>query len=222
MAERPDAPGKSASAVVGKPGGRAASHDGRVVIDFPPDAVVEDVTVSITRRATKEVLPPDPETGETAARPITDVIVHGGAHTIVDITFSDSSITATDGHPFWDVTTGAFTNAIDLRPDDRVLTATGGTVAVVGIDAYETQTTVYNLTVDDIHTYYAGDTPVLVHNSCGDEVAHLLARVDEIHGALGHPAAMHGRVTALDLPPIFGPRIMRVRPGLTAARAGVS
>lgn len=27
--------------------------------------------------------------------------------------------------------------------------------------------TVYNLTIDGIHTYYAGTTPTLVHNSCG-------------------------------------------------------
>jgi hypothetical protein len=43
-----------------------------------------------------------------------------------------------------------------------------------------------------------------------------IAVADE-HGMIVHTENYRG-----DLPPIFGPRIMRVRPGLTAARAGVS
>ena len=48
-----------------------------------------------------------------------------------------------------------------LRTDD------GATVIVTATRQYAQHARTYNLTVDDLHTYYvlAGETPVLVHNS---------------------------------------------------------
>lgn len=48
-----------------------------------------------------------------------------------------------------------------LRTDE------GDTVVVTGNRAYDDHVRTYNLTVDDLHTFYvlAGDVPVLVHNS---------------------------------------------------------
>jgi RHS repeat-associated protein len=116
----------------------------------------------------ERVLATDPETGETAARPVTKLIRHGGKHTMVDVGLADgSTISATDHHPFWDATTGEFTYAIDLRPGHQVRQVDGTLLAVAAIRVYDQDLTAYNLTVDGIHTYYAGTTPVLVHNSCG-------------------------------------------------------
>jgi RHS repeat-associated protein len=116
-----------------------------------------------------KVLATDPETGQTAARPVTKLIVHSGKHTMVDVHLADgSTITATDRHPFWDATTGEFTYAIDLRPGDKVREIDGTLLAVSATRVYDEDVTAYNLTVDGIHTYYAGTTPVLVHNSCGE------------------------------------------------------
>lgn len=56
-----------------------------------------------------------------------------------------------------------------LDPGDLLFAADGRPVRVAGLRAGPGSTqAAYNLTVDDIHTYYvlAGDTPVLVHNSC--------------------------------------------------------
>jgi Pretoxin HINT domain len=114
------------------------------------------------------VLATDPETGETAARPVTRLIRHGGKHTMVDVGLADgSTISATDHHPFWDATTGEFTYAIDLRPGHQVRQVDSRLLEVAAIRVYDQDLTAYNLTVDGIHTYYAGTTPVLVHNSCG-------------------------------------------------------
>jgi hypothetical protein len=86
---------------------------------------------------------------------------------MVDVHLADgTTITATDRHPFWDATTGKFTYALDLRPGDMVRRIDGTLLAVAGIRVYDRDVTAYNLTVDGIHTYYAGTTPVLVHNSC--------------------------------------------------------
>jgi RHS repeat-associated protein len=112
----------------------------------------------------------DPGTGETESHTVTKVIVHGGKHTMVDVRLADGSrLTATDRHPFWDASTARFTYATDLKVGDQVSTAAGRTVRIAGLRVYSADVTAYNLTVEGIHTYYAGTTPVLVHNGCGDE-----------------------------------------------------
>jgi hypothetical protein len=88
---------------------------------------------------------------------------------MVDVTLADgTTLTATDHHPFWDATTSQFTYAIDLQVGDQVREANGQLLAVANIRSYDENVTAYNLTVNGIHTYYAGVTPILVHNSCID------------------------------------------------------
>jgi Pretoxin HINT domain len=114
-----------------------------------------------------KVLATDPETGKTAARRVVALIRHSGKHTMVDLTLSDGSkITSTDGHPFWDATTKTFTDAIDLQVGDEVLSDNGRLLTIARENVYVETLTAYNLQIDGIHTYYAGTTPVLVHNSC--------------------------------------------------------
>lgn len=48
---------------------------------------------------------------------------------------------------------------------DVVVTSDGNELAVVGLDTAEADITAYNLTVADLHTYFAGATSVLVHNA---------------------------------------------------------
>ncbi|MBI3687533.1 MAG: discoidin domain-containing protein, partial [Actinobacteria bacterium] len=123
-------------------------------------------------RVGERVLATDPWTGRTAARTVERVIVHGGRHTMVDVAFGDgSTLTATDHHPFWDAGTGVFTDAVNLHPGDRVREPSGRLLFVRMIHAHVEDVTAYNLTVEGIHTFYAGTTPVLVHNeTCGRPV----------------------------------------------------
>jgi hypothetical protein len=114
----------------------------------------------------------DPGTGETENRTVSKLIVHDGKHTMVDIRLADGTkITATDRHPFWDASARRFAYAIDLRAGERVSTADGKALPILATRIYSADVTAYNLTVEGIHTYYAGVTPVLVHNSCGSEAA---------------------------------------------------
>jgi hypothetical protein len=113
------------------------------------------------------VLATDPQTGVTEARPVDKVIVHTGKHTMVDITLADgATIAATDQHPFWDATAGTFVYAINLRVGDKLLSDNGHDITVEARRVYSENITAYNLEIDGIHTYYAGTTPILVHNSC--------------------------------------------------------
>ncbi|GAA0692758.1 hypothetical protein GCM10010193_54170 [Kitasatospora atroaurantiaca] len=83
-------------------------------------------------------------------------------------TAQEATLTTTFTHPFYDETQQAFVEAKDLRVGDSLQTPTGA-AKVTSVHRYHADTTTYDLTVGDLHTYFveAGTTPVLVHN-CGD------------------------------------------------------
>ncbi|MFC0547873.1 RHS repeat-associated core domain-containing protein [Kutzneria chonburiensis] len=74
------------------------------------------------------------------------------------------TITVTAHHLFWDGTNHSWTNASDLKPGDGLDAAGGATV--LSVWRFISSIRTYDLTVDDLHTYYvlAGTTAVLVHN----------------------------------------------------------
>ncbi|MFI7414672.1 polymorphic toxin-type HINT domain-containing protein [Streptomyces sp. NPDC049627] len=121
-----------------------------------------------------KVLATDPETGQSGPRTVTRLII-----TEHDKHFNELSIATADGiekltstyeHPFWSPSEGDWVEAGDLKPGMTLLTDEGDTVIVTGNRSFTKRARTYNLTVDDLHTYYvlAGETPVLVHNSgCG-------------------------------------------------------
>ncbi|MBQ1100138.1 RHS repeat-associated core domain-containing protein [Streptomyces sp. b94] len=128
---------------------------------------IEDV------RPGDQVMAKHPETGEEGPRQVTRLI-----RTEDDKNFNTLSIATEDGveqltatheHPFWSPSQAAWVEAGDLTPGETLLSDEGKTVIVTENRAYTTRATTYNLTVDDLHTYYvlAGETPVLVHNSNG-------------------------------------------------------
>ncbi|MEW2505942.1 polymorphic toxin-type HINT domain-containing protein [Amycolatopsis sp. NPDC047767] len=77
-----------------------------------------------------------------------------------------ATITSTAQHLFWDATLHTWREADNLRVGDEVDSPDHGHVTVAATRLYTAAIITYNLTVDDVHTYYvlAGTTPVLVHN----------------------------------------------------------
>lgn len=73
----------------------------------------------------------------------------------------------TSAHPFWDDTTHKWVPAGELTPGHLLITEADRHAKIAGIRAIRGAADMYNLTVNDVHTYYvlAGDTPVLVHNT---------------------------------------------------------
>jgi hypothetical protein len=124
-----------------------------------------------------QVLATDPETGRTEAREVTHLIVGEGLKSMVAVTVDtpgpDGVLLATSGHPFWDATDRQWVDAGELTDQDRLYTPDGQLLPVADVRSFDRVQTVYNLTVDGIHTYHvlAGETPVLVHNCGGDLVA---------------------------------------------------
>ncbi|MGW7559159.1 polymorphic toxin-type HINT domain-containing protein [Streptomyces sp. NPDC054757] len=128
---------------------------------------IEDVKVGDKVRAT------DPATGKSRSRKVTRLIRTNGDKFFNKISVATKdgidSITATDEHPFWSPSERAWVEAGDLAPGMTLRSDDGSTVIVTANKAFTKHARTYNLTVDEIHTYYvlAGTTPILVHNSGG-------------------------------------------------------
>ncbi|MFD6424368.1 polymorphic toxin-type HINT domain-containing protein [Streptomyces sp. NPDC060198] len=116
----------------------------------------------------------DPETDESGPRPVTALIKGQGEKQLVDLLVDTDgtkgeetgSITATDGHPFWVPALDQWLEAGELQPGQWLRTSAGTWVQLTATQHTTRSATVYNLTVDDLHTYYAaaGAAPLLVHN----------------------------------------------------------
>jgi hypothetical protein len=117
------------------------------------------------------VLATDPESGITGPRRVDATIYTPDDREFTDITLDPhnggGSLSATDHHPFWSEKDKKWKNATDLTPQDTLRTPEGDSARISGIRHWTGLAPAYNLTVDDLHTYYvmAGRTPVLVHNT---------------------------------------------------------
>ena len=74
-------------------------------------------------------------------------------------------VDATAEHPFWLEGRG-WVGAGSLQVGQRVLRADGRWLRVERVEAKAGRTTVYNLEVDDWHTYVVGSLGAWVHNTC--------------------------------------------------------
>jgi RHS repeat-associated protein len=117
----------------------------------------------------------DPQTGKhKGPRTVTATHVHHD-NDLIDLTVQTSpghtsTIHTTAHHPFWDDTLHTWIDAGRLTPGHNLETATDHHPArVTAVHTHPGTADMYNLTVDQLHTYYvlAGATPVLVHNSGG-------------------------------------------------------
>ncbi|MFE7675747.1 polymorphic toxin-type HINT domain-containing protein, partial [Streptomyces albidoflavus] len=92
-----------------------------------------------------------------------------------------STIVATDGHPFWVPELNTWLDAGQLQPGQWLHTSAGTWVQITAVSSTTQRATVHNLTVADVHTYYAvaGEAPVLVHN-CGSAPAETVKNLPEV------------------------------------------
>jgi RHS repeat-associated protein len=117
------------------------------------------------------VLANSPETGETAAEEVTDLILGEGLKELVKVGIDSELgatawVTATEGHPFYARDSG-WIDAEELEIGNLLVADDADAVAVIDLRRITQRTVVHNLTVNRIHTYFvlAGEQPVLVHNA---------------------------------------------------------
>ena len=121
---------------------------------------IEQITAGMMVYAT------DPDTGETALKPVVQTFRNTTAGW-VHITVNDETLTCTPEHLFYSPVKG-WTSAVDLRAGDILVMLNGEYVVVEQVqhELLESSETTYNFEVEDYHTYYVGENPVLAHNSC--------------------------------------------------------
>jgi hypothetical protein len=110
------------------------------------------------------VLAYNEETGEIGEYPVTAVWVHDDDN-LLTLTIEGEVIITTTDHPFY-TDEGEWILAGDLQIGDAVVSADGDFGTVDAVVITDGTAEVYNLTVDEAHTYFVGDGEWLVHNSC--------------------------------------------------------
>ncbi len=104
------------------------------------------------------------ETNQISFSRVTDTIHHTDK-TIVRLTIGDETITTTPEHPFY-VEGKGWVYAKDLKVGDSIRNADGSTGKVKKIKIEQSTREMYNLTVDQAHTFFVGEGQWLVHNAC--------------------------------------------------------
>lgn len=112
----------------------------------------------------------DPTTGETGTRRVTRTIHTPDDRNFTDVTLTDgSTLTSTSHHPYWSQNDQKWKNAEDLEAGDTLRTPQNNTATITRTRNWQGLQDAYDLTIDDLHTYYVstGTTDVLVHNTDG-------------------------------------------------------
>ncbi|MBO7527846.1 MAG: hypothetical protein J6T74_08175 [Clostridia bacterium] len=110
------------------------------------------------------VLSYNQETGENQYSKVID-IYQNTTDKLCQIEYGDTKLTSTLTHPYF--VEGKWKQAKDVQVGNKLLLTNGEYITVKNINIFDCeQINVYNLNVDETHTYYAED--VLVHNVCGD------------------------------------------------------
>ena len=104
------------------------------------------------------------ETGESELKTVTKVYVHS-VDEILRLYTDEGDIDTTANHPFYVIGKG-WVAAGDLVVGDEVynLDETASAILVLEIEILDEPVLVYNLEVEDFHSYFVGCVPVLVHN----------------------------------------------------------
>ncbi|RCH59726.1 hypothetical protein DT019_38050 [Streptomyces sp. SDr-06] len=127
-----------------------------------------------TGRPIEQIQPGDrvtatnPATGETGPRTVTRTIHTPDDRNFTDVTLADGSgLTSTDHHPYWVENRKRWIDAVNLRVGDALRTPVGTAVQIGSTSHWTGLQPAYDLTVDDLHTFYVntGTTNVLVHNN---------------------------------------------------------
>ena len=115
-----------------------------------------------------QVVARDPRTGETGCREVLAVSERSGAE-LLELTLnygaSTETLRVTPGHPLWIAGQG-WLRAAEVALGAEVSTATGLSAELVSARTLTERAPVFNLVVDQFHTYFVGEAGLWVHNGC--------------------------------------------------------
>ncbi|MEU1406282.1 RICIN domain-containing protein [Streptomyces sp. NPDC005728] len=129
------------------------------------------------------LLATDPRTGVTRAAPVTATFSHRADQLIALTLDGGEQVLTTSGHRVYVVGRG-WVIVSELTRGDRLRTRDNRSKAVADLQRVAAPQTVWDLTVDDLHTFYvlADTTPVLVHNCDGQLSNDLYEEIEARYG----------------------------------------
>ena len=142
-----------------------------------------------TLRVGDRVLAEDPASGAVRPEAVT-ATVDDGVKPLVAVALSDgSSILATPNHALFvesgpGLARAAWVQAGELQAGDRLRTAGGGAVWVVGLRYHAGYARVHTLTVATDHDFFVGSARVLVHNTNGTSRCTYIPQTPRRYGGL--------------------------------------
>jgi hypothetical protein len=154
--------------------GRAGSVINDVAKSCPLNSFTADTPVLMadgSKKAIKDVrvgdqvTAGDAQAGREVPERVQRVIVGHGVKHISAIEVAGETIKATYNHPIWVVDDARFEWANQIVPGEHLWLDGGHLATVTKISSFVEVTTVYNLSVLDVHTFFVGSSPVLVHNA---------------------------------------------------------
>lgn len=116
------------------------------------------------------VVTTDPDTGTVEQHKVVGTIVHSDedarTQVTVDSDGASGPVIATSWHPVWVEEAGGFVAIGAVQVGEHLHSPNGPGPVVTAVRHFTQTAPVYDLTVDDVHTYYvnAGVRPILVHN----------------------------------------------------------
>jgi RHS repeat-associated protein len=126
------------------------------------------------------VLAWDQATGKIVARTVTALLRHPD-HEIARVIIGNVVVATTPNHPFYTVEAGWVTAG--MLWNGAHLVSTSGTVVVSSVETEPFSGLLWNLTVDRAHTFFVGDSQVLVHNNCPALFRRSIADPSALRGA---------------------------------------
>jgi hypothetical protein len=115
-----------------------------------------------TIRVGDRVLAQEPKTGELSFKPVVATTLRLNVP-VIQMVFTTEAITCTLGHPVW-VNGDGWRMAKQLLPEQQLHTVHGG-VCLSEMKRLEEYKDTHSLVVADFHTYFVGETGVLVHDN---------------------------------------------------------
>ena len=109
-------------------------------------------------------------TGEATKKKVVSTSVNK-VNRLIELEINGDIIQCTETHPF-QVKGKGWVDACELVPGDVVYTKDWDTAVVqsVNLIEFEEPVEVFNFEVEDFHTYFVGDSLVLVHNGCKQQL----------------------------------------------------
>ncbi|MCX7747060.1 MAG: polymorphic toxin-type HINT domain-containing protein [Clostridia bacterium] len=121
----------------------------------------------------------DVKTGGTAYKKVLQVY-RKSSREFIHLGVIGEEIKTTSTHLFY-MEGGYWKAAENIKPGDRILTSSGEVKQILSVKEgnFEEAQRIYNLNVEDYHTYFVGNQGLLVHNSCSEALTKLIREGSE-------------------------------------------